>query len=89
MHNLHTDSKTTTKLDRIHFDICSQYPESEGNTVYNLTFLDELTHYAHSVAIPDKTSETVKKEFSQWIAAVERETGLKIKRLRSDGDGEY
>ena len=77
------------KLGRVHSDICGQYPEFEGNSIYNLTILDELSHYAFTFSIPDKSSDTVKKEFSQWIAAVERETDLKVKSLRTDGGGEY
>jgi hypothetical protein len=70
------------------FRICGQFPESEGNSIYNLTFLDEATQYAFAVSIPDNLSETVKKEFSHWIAAVERETGRQVKCLRTD-EGEY
>jgi transposase InsO family protein len=84
-----TTSKANTKLGRVHSDICGPYPESEGKANYNLTFLDDVTHYAFSASIPDKSSETVKREFLQFIAAVERETGLKVKSLRSDGGGEY
>jgi len=72
----------------VHSDICAQFPESEGNSVYNLTFLNEATHYAYAVPIQNKSSETVKKVFTQWIVAVERETGSKLKRLRTDGGGE-
>jgi hypothetical protein len=68
--------------------IWAQFPESEGNSVYNLTFLNEATHYAYAVPIQNKSSETVKKVFTQWIVAVERETGSKLKRLRTDGGGE-
>jgi transposase InsO family protein len=84
-----SESKATKPLEQVHSDICGQYPESEGNSIYNLTFLDEFTHYVFTVPIPDKSSETVKKEFSQWIAAVETETGRKVKCLRTDGGGEY
>ena len=82
-------SKVSTQLGRVHSDICGPYPKSEGGAIYNLTFLDELTHYAFSAPISDRSSETVKREFLQFIAAVERETGLKVRSLRSDGGGEY
>jgi hypothetical protein len=82
-------SKASTKLGHVHSDICGPYPESEGKAIYNLTFLDEFAYYAFSAPISDRSSETVKREFLQFIAAVERETGLKVKSLRSDGGGEY
>jgi len=37
--------KKTQKLERIHSDICGQYPKSKGNSVYNLTFLDDFRHW--------------------------------------------
>jgi hypothetical protein len=36
-------SQITKKLGRIHSDICGQYPESKGNLIFNLTFLDQAT----------------------------------------------
>ena len=76
-------------MERVHSDICGQFPESQGNSIYNLTFLDEATQYAYAISIPDKSSETVKKTFTDWVVKVERETGRKVKRLRTDGGGEY
>ena len=82
-------SKVSTQLGRVHSDICGPYPKSEGGAIYNLTFLDELTHYAFSAPISDRSSETVKCEFLQFVAAVERETGLKVKSLQSNEGSEY
>lgn len=82
-------SKVATKLGRVHTDICGPYPKSKGGAIYNLTFLHKISHYAFSVQTSHKTSETVKREFLQFIAAVERETGLKVKSLQSDEGGEY
>lgn len=76
-------------LAHIHSNVCGQYPESGGKSVCNLTSLDEYTHDATSIAISDKSSETVNKEFTQWIISVERTTGLKVKSLRTDSGGEY
>src|SRR6266496_916726 len=84
-----SESKATQPLERVHSDICGQFPESKGNSIYNLTFLDEATQYAFAIPIPNKSSETIKKEFSQWIAVVERETGQKVRCLCTDGGGEY
>ena len=76
-------------MERIHSDICGQFPESQGNSIYNLTFLDEATQYAFAIPISDKSSETINKVFTDWIIKVERETGHKVKCLRTDGGGEY
>jgi len=41
-----SESKADAKLERTHSDICGQFPDSEGNTVYNLVFIDEFTRWA-------------------------------------------
>ena len=81
--------KITRQLERVHSDICDQFPESQGNSIYNLTFLDEATQYAYAISISDKSSEIVKKTFTDWVVKVERETDRKVKRLRIDGGDEY
>jgi transposase InsO family protein len=77
------------KLERIHSDICSQFPESKGNSIYILTFLDDFTHWCWVVAIPNKSSATIQKAFRDLIKQIETESELKIKYLRTDGGGEY
>ena len=54
-----------------------------------LTFLDEYSHWCWVVAIDDKSSATVNREFRRLIKQIETETELKIKYLRTDGGGEY
>ena len=82
-------TKTIIKLEKVHSDICDQYLESKSNSIYTLIFLDEFTHYIWTITIPDKSSEIIMKEFSNWIKEIERETSLKVKRLWIDDEGEY
>ena len=84
-----SNEKTKRKLERIHSDICGQYPESKGNSIYMLTFLDDFTHWCWAVAIPDKTSDTIRKAFHDLVKQVENETEFKIKYLRTDNGREY
>src|SRR6266496_3103718 len=84
-----SNEKTKRKLERIHSDICGQYPESKGNSIYMLTFLDDFTHWCWAVSIKDKTSSTIQKAFHDLIKQIENETELKIKYLRTDNGGEY
>ena len=86
---LPTEKRTTKKLERIHSDICGQFPESQGNSIYNLTFLDDYTYWYWVTTISDKISTTVQKAFHDLIKQIETETELKIKYLHSDGDDEY
>ena len=84
-----TNQKITQQLEWVHSDIYDQFPESQGNSIYNLTFLDEVTQYTYIIPISDKSSETVKNVFTDWIVKVEREIDYKIKCLRMNGGGEY
>jgi hypothetical protein len=84
-----SESKAEAKLERIHSDICGQFPDSEGNTTYNLIFMDEVTRWAHSIDLKDKSSATLKEKFSEYIAEVGRQTGKKVKKLHVNGGGEY
>ena len=84
-----SESKAESKLERVHSDICGPFYESHDHTIYNLLFIDEVTRWAHSIDIKDKTSSTLKEKFTEYIAEVERQTGLKIKKLHVDGGGEY
>ena len=61
----------------------------ENNPIYNLTFLDETTQYIFAIFISNKSFDIIEKEFSQCIAAVERETGQKVGYLRTDGEEKY
>jgi len=79
-----SESKAEVKLERIHSDICGQFPDSEDNTTYNLIFIDELTRWAHSIDLKDKSLATLKENFTEYIAEVERQTGMKVKKLHVD-----
>jgi len=82
-------SKVTRKLERLHSDLCGPFPTSKGNSVYVLTFLDELTHWNWTTTVSDKSSATVCKEYRNLIKRIETESDLKIKYLRTDGGKEY
>src|SRR5579859_2577774 len=84
-----SESRAEGKLERIHSDICGQFSESKDNAVYNLIFIDEATRWAYSVMLKDKSSATLKDKFMEYIAEVERETGMKVRMLHVDGGGEY
>jgi hypothetical protein len=48
-------SKVEAKLERIHSDICGQFPDSEDNTTYNLLFIEKKPHDGH-ILLTSKTS---------------------------------
>ena len=57
--------KVILPLQQIHLDIYDQFSKLQGNSIYNLTFLDEATHYIFAISISDKSFDIVKREFTQ------------------------
>jgi hypothetical protein len=85
-----TEPKAYVKLERIHSDLSGPFSASvKLDTIYNLLFLDEATREVHTYDLKDKTSASITEKFKEYLAEVERETGLKVKRLHVDGGGEY
>jgi hypothetical protein len=84
-----SESRAGTKLERVHSDICGPFPESKDGTNYNLLFIDEATGLTYSFDIKDRSSATVKEKFVEYMTEVERQSGMKIKKLHVDGGGEY
>ncbi|KAL5851502.1 hypothetical protein ACOSQ3_006620 [Xanthoceras sorbifolium] len=76
------------KLELVHTDVWGPSPVSSlSGSLYYVTFIDDSTRKVW-VYFMKKKSE-VFDTFRKWKAMVENETGLKIKRLRSDNGGEY
>jgi len=85
-----SELKAEDILERIHSDISGPFVESvKHKSIYNLLFLDEASRWAECFDIKDRASATVTAKFREFLAAVERETGMKVKKLRIDGGGEY
>jgi transposase InsO family protein len=80
--------KTEQILDRIYSDVCG--PMAAVGLMgerYFATFIDESTGRIAITLLTQKSE--VSERFIQYRMKVEKETGRKIKSLRSDGGGEY
>ncbi|KAL5806884.1 hypothetical protein ACOSQ4_029617 [Xanthoceras sorbifolium] len=76
------------KLELVHTDVWGPYPVSSlSGSLYYVTFIDDSTRKVWVYFLKKKSE--VFDTFRKWKAMVENETGLKIKRLRSDNGGEY
>jgi hypothetical protein len=85
-----SESREKEKLGRVHSDVSGPFTESVKNkSIYNLLFLDEATQWLKTYSINDRSSTTVAEKFREYLASVERKTGLKLKRLRVNGGREY
>ena len=77
------------KLELIHTDLCGPMDTATllHGKAYFMTFIDDYSRrsWVRLLAHKDEAFEC----FQEWLAEVERETGLKVKVLKSDGGGEY
>ena len=76
------------KLELVHTDVWGPSPvQSLSGSLYYVTFIDDSTRKVWIYFLKKKSE--VFDIFRKWKAMVENETGLKVKRLRSDNGGEY
>ncbi|KAE8735550.1 Beta-galactosidase 8 isoform 1 [Hibiscus syriacus] len=84
------ESETRAKkpLELIHTDVCGPIkPSSLGNNNYFLLFIDDFSRKTWVYFLKQKSE--VFEVFKKFKAAVERESGRKIKAMRSDRGGIY
>jgi transposase InsO family protein len=76
------------KLELVHTDVWGPASVSSiGGKQYFVTFIDNHSRKVWVYFLRHKSD--VFETFKKWKAMVENETGLKIKKLRSDNGGEY
>ena len=75
-------------LELVHTDVCGPLEvETHGGNRYFLTFIDDSSRKVWIYFLRSK--DLVFEHFKLFHALVERETGKKLKCLRSDNGGEY
>jgi len=85
---IRTSSRASGMLDRVHSDVCGPLEvPSLGGSRYFVTFIDEHSNWVTIYLLKQKSE--VAGCFLQFEKYAERQTGRKIKRLRSDRGGEY
>ena len=83
-----SESRKLEILELIHSDVCGPIKQaSVGRTRYFATFIDDTSRLVHVYIL--KTKDEVKNAFLKFKALVERQTGKKIKTLRTDNGLEY
>jgi hypothetical protein len=82
--------KINEPLDLIHSDMSGQIsPTSSGGANYYATFTDDATRMSYIAPMETKSAAEMLDKFKEFKAEVENQLGRKIKRLRTDGGGEY
>ncbi|WJX48823.1 hypothetical protein P8452_35337 [Trifolium repens] len=75
-------------LDLVHSDVCGPMKtRSLGGAYYFVTFIDDCSRKTWAYTL--KTKDQVLDTFKSFQAMVERETGKKLKCIRTDNGGEY
>lgn len=74
-------------LDVIVSDIMGPFPEDVNGNRFTVTFRDVSTTFSNIVIIKNKSD--VPEIFTRMVTRWERETGMKVKHVRTDGGGEY
>ncbi|KAK8931206.1 hypothetical protein KSP39_PZI016897 [Platanthera zijinensis] len=84
-----TSSKRSKQvLEYIHSDVWGPAPEpSLGEARYFVTFIDDFSRKVWIYFLKHKSE--VFEKFKIWKTKVEKQTGKKVKYLRSDNGGEY
>lgn len=77
-------------LELVHTDICGPMEEkSIGGSRYYVTFVDDWTRRIFVFFLETKSEAEVLHAFDQFRALAEKQTGFKLKALRSDNGKEY
>jgi transposase InsO family protein len=80
--------RALSKLQLVHTDVCGpMHNESLNGSKYFLLFVDDYSRYCWVYFLKSKSD--VFAEFVKFKAAVELQTGNRLKILRSNNEGEY
>lgn len=80
--------KLRQKWEIVHLDVCGPFEvNSMGDKLYFIIFIDEFTRYIW-IHLMEKKSE-VFIHFKKFKLLVEKQVECGIKRLRTNGGGEY
>ncbi|CAJ2677087.1 unnamed protein product [Trifolium pratense] len=84
----HAASKTNSVLEVVYSDVCGPMQvNSIGGNMYFVSFIDDFSRKLWTYLISKKSD--VFEIFKKFKATVERQSGKRLKTLRTDGGGEY
>lgn len=84
----HPPHRKSELLELVHSDVCGPIKvRSHGGALYFVTFIDDCSRKLWVYTL--KSKNQVFEVFKQFQASVERETGKKLKCIRTDNGGEY
>ena len=85
---MESSSRAQKPIELIHTDVCGPIkPSSLGKSNYFLLFIDDFSRKTWVYFMKEKSE--VFENFKNFKALVEKESGLLIKVVRSDHEGEF
>ena len=82
------EKRARKPLEVVHSDVCGKLRnKSISGAEYFLTFIDDKTHFTWVYVL--KRKNEVFQKFVEWNKMIERQSGRKLKILRTDNGGEY
>ena len=87
--SIHELNDEKIPLELVHSDLAEANILSLSKGKFVLTFTDDATNYGIINILPNKNSMTVLNAFKEFQAWAERQSGHKIKELRTDRGKEY
>ena len=83
-----SETRATERLQLVHTDLCGPFEvPSLGGSRYFISFIDDATRKLFVYNL--ETKDQAQKAFQNFRAMVERQTGCRLKVLRSDNGREY
>jgi len=84
----HPPSKKSELLELVHFDVCGPLKvKSYSGALYFATFIDDCSRKLWVYVL--KTKNQVLEKFKEFHVLVERQSGKKLKCIRTDNGGKY
>ncbi|KAF7353204.1 Gag-Pol polyprotein [Mycena sanguinolenta] len=80
-----TQKLTYPPLDLVAFDLFGpSRVASRGGNTYMMIIVDSVTGHKHTAYLPDKSDDSTIPAFEEYRLMAERQTGKKLKRVRTD-----
>ena len=80
-------TRATQLLELVHSDICGPFNvSSHGGSYYFITFIDDYSRFTRVMLLGSK--DKAYQSFIEYHVWAEKQTGHRIKALRTDGGGE-
>lgn len=80
--------RATQLLELVHTDLCGPISKpSHGGAHYFMPFVDDLSRMTHTFFLQSKSQAL--ECFCSFLTTAERQTGLKLKQIRTNGGGEF